>query len=114
MNAWRSLPGKKKKLCCLPPGSYVGGWSSISVYLFYTDLTKFDPVALFNSVNITDKVLIIVMLILYQNKAIDVNAIRHFTIGNSFYGLNHGIVEHNPFTKQETYWLTLLLRKTHT
>lgn len=103
-----------KKLCWLPPGSYVGGWSSISVYLSHTDLTKFDPVALLKSVNITDKVLIIVMLILHQNKAIDVNVVRHFTTGSPFYGPNHGIVEHNPFTKQETYWLILFLGKKRT
>lgn len=54
------------------------------------------------------------MLILHQIKAIDVNVVRHFTTGSSFYGLNHGIVEHNPFTKQETYWLILFLGKKRT
>lgn len=54
------------------------------------------------------------MLILLQIKAIDVNVVRHFTTGSSFYGLNHGIVEHNPFTKQETYWLKLFLGKKRT
>lgn len=54
------------------------------------------------------------MLILHQNKAIDVNVVRHFTTGSPFYGLNHGIVEHNPFTKQETYWLILFLGKKRT
>lgn len=56
------------------------------------------------------------MLILHQNKAIDVNVVRHFTTGSSFYGLNHGIVEHNPFTKQETSLPVNIIptQKTHT
>ena len=56
------------------------------------------------------------MLILHQNKAIDINVVRHFATGSSFYGLNHGIVEHNPFTKQETSLLVNIIptqKRTH-